>query len=170
MTRMIFHQYSKGKVLFTFSPSERVRVVQEERPEWLLTRTTTMMTMMCSRRLWARWRILGQGQMLESNERLFLLTVKILIRVQERSSSCLNIYLCLTRIDLNRTHFTKSEHIIVQTKITLSKKLSKLSFQINPPLLNVSNWRKKILLCSLKLQYNDVPKCSLIFQCYALLW
>jgi len=51
MMRMIFHQYSKGKVLFTFSPSERVRVVQEERPEWLLTRTTTMMTMMCSRRL-----------------------------------------------------------------------------------------------------------------------
>jgi len=91
MTRMIFHQYSKGRVLFTSSPSGRVRVVQEDLPGWLSTRTTTM-TMMCSRRLWARWKILGEGQMLESNERLFLLTVKILIRVQERNSSCLNIF------------------------------------------------------------------------------
>lgn len=51
MMRMMFHQYSKGRVLFTSSPSARVRVVQEDRPEWLLTRTTTTMTMMCSRRL-----------------------------------------------------------------------------------------------------------------------
>ena len=168
MTRMIFHQYSKGKVLFTFSPSERVRVVQEERPEWLLTRTTTMMTMMCSRRLWARWRILGQGQMLESNERLFLLTVKILIRVQERSSSRLNIYLCLTRIDLNRTHFTKSEHIIVQTKFTLSLKLTKLSFQIN---INIKLKNSKLLLCSLKLQCSKIQSnFSVFILTCALLW
>ena len=164
MMRMMFHQYSKGRVLFTSSPSARVRVVQEDLPEWSLTRTTTMMAMMCSRRLWARWRILGEGQMLESNERLFLLTVKILIRVQERNSSCLNIFLCLTRIDLNRTHFTKSEHIIVQTKITLSLKLTKLSFQIKSPLLKVSNW-KIISSFSALLSFNDVPKCSLIIQC-----
>jgi len=48
MMRMMFHQYSKGRVLFTSSPSARVK---EDRPEWLLTRTTTTMTMMCSRRL-----------------------------------------------------------------------------------------------------------------------
>jgi len=51
MMRMMFHQYSKGRVLFTSSPSARVRVVQEDLPEWLLTRKTTMMAMMCSRRL-----------------------------------------------------------------------------------------------------------------------
>jgi len=48
MTRMMFHQYSKGRVLFTSSPCARVK---EDRQEWSLTRTTTTMTMMCSRRL-----------------------------------------------------------------------------------------------------------------------
>ena len=170
MMRMMFHQYSKGRVLFTSSPSARVK---EDRPEWLLTRTTTTMTMMCSRRLWARWRILGEGQMLESNERLFLLTVKILIRVQERNSSCLNIFFMFDTNWLQSHPFHKigthnssnKNHTFTEThKTQLSNE--------SPTFKCIKLKNNKLLLYSLKLQwcskmqsYNSV----LILTC-AFLW
>ena len=80
----IFLLFSKGRFPFTSSRCQRVvRTGAGGRPRWSIT-TTTMTT--SSPRPWARWRKVGGGQTLESRKLLFLLTVKVLIRVQEGSS------------------------------------------------------------------------------------
>ena len=83
-TMTIFLLFSKGRFPFTSSRCQRVvRTGAGGLPRWSITRTTMTTS---SPRLWARWRKVGGGQTLESRKLLFLLTVKVLIRVQEGSS------------------------------------------------------------------------------------
>ena len=94
--KKIFRHFSKGRrFLFTSSQCQRVRkmVGAGGCQRWSMIKTTKPMTT-SSPRLWARWRTVGAGQILGSTKRLFLLTVKVLIRVQERSNAF--IFVCLS--------------------------------------------------------------------------